>query len=116
MWLGCARAVWPVSAESMSWLRTFSGRMLIRAVVAINFSILTFAMLSAWGSRVYEFMARYLVKIIVWWLWASSLLLPVLLILAAVQRRRATRLAAHATKSLFAEPLLLLRRLFAFAA
>src|SRR3989449_6677804 len=108
MWLGCAGSVWPVSSKSMSWLRTFSGRMLIRAVVAINFSILTFAMLSAWGSRVYEFMARYLVKIIVWWLWASSLLLPVLLILAAVKRRRATRLEEQVSKSLFPETLLVL--------
>jgi hypothetical protein len=93
----------------MNWLGTLSGRIVIRGIVVIDFSILTIAVLN-----VYESLWTYFIKVLVWWLWTSTVLLPALLILAVVNRRRVRRSGAQIGKSLVPEALLVLGWLVAF--
>jgi hypothetical protein len=101
----------------MDWLETFSQRALIRAIAAINFlifCILAVAMLRVLAPGAYAFLASYFAKIVVWWLWASTLLLIFLLILALAQKRMARLSRRPPTGPLVAEILLVFGWLLVF--
>lgn len=85
-------------------------------MVALNFSILAFAVLSVWEPRIAVFLPAFSAKVVIWWWWASTLVLPVLLIRAAVKRRQDVPGAGQASKSLLTETILVFGWLLAFGA